>query len=151
MKSTYRVLVAMVMLGGNCLAAGCGREQAPAQTSTPSKTDKPTLPFGERRIELLITCYKAIMLTQEKYGSRAAHTESSGLAASLEPWRRMIEQRLVGDLTDGAEKMRINERIEASIDALVKAQPYASTEVLLNTARRCADLETQNAWGAFPR
>jgi len=151
MKSTYRVLVAMVMLVGICLAAGCGRERAPPQTSTKSKTDKPTLPFGERRIEVLITCYKAIMLTQEKYGSRAVPTESSGLAASLEPARRMIEQRLVGDLTGGAEKVRINERIEASIDSLVKAQPYASTEVLFNTARRCADLETQNAWGTFPR
>jgi len=63
----------------------------------------------------------------------------------------MIEQRLVGDLTDGAEKMRINERIEASIDALVRERPYASTEVLLNTARRCVDLETQNAWSAFTR
>ncbi|MBM4233960.1 MAG: hypothetical protein FJ160_07240 [Gammaproteobacteria bacterium] len=151
MKSTYRVRVVLLMLVGVGLAAGCGRDQVPAPRSAEYKTDRPTLRFGERRIEVLITCYKAIVLTQEKYGSGAANAESSGLGASLAPSLRMIEQRLVGDLTDGAEKMRINERIEASIDALVRERPYASTEVLLNTARRCVDLETQNAWSAFTR
>jgi len=161
MKSTQRAtaaasLVAAVGLGTFCVAifglvAGCTREPAPTKSAQEFDARKPTLQFGERRIEVLIACYKAILLTQEKYGGGVINSQSTGIAAALEPARRMIEQRLVGDLTEGAEKMRINERIEASIDALVRDKPYASTEVLLNTARRCSDFETRNAWGTFPR
>ncbi|MFM2109257.1 MAG: hypothetical protein RLZZ372_181 [Pseudomonadota bacterium] len=161
MKSTQRAtaaasLVAAVGLGTFCVAifglvAGCTREAAPTKSAEEFDARKPTLQFGERRIEVLIACYKAILLTQEKYGGGVINSQSTGIAAALEPARRMIEQRLVGDLTEGAEKMRINERIEASIDALVRDKPYASTEVLLNTARRCSDFETRNAWGTFPR
>ncbi len=151
MKSTYRIFAMMVVLVVVGLAAGCGNEPAPTKSAEEFDARKPTLQFGERRIEVLIACYKAILLTQEKYGSAGSKAESSGLAAGLEPARRMIEQRLVGDLTESAEKMRINKRVEATIDALVREKPYASTEVLLNSAQRCARLETQDAWGAFPR
>lgn len=149
MKSLAGARAVLLLLAISALVASCDRDLPPVEASSGSSLEKPTLEFGERRVEVLIVCYKAIVLVQQKYGGSGSNPKFDGIRSALEPSRRIIEQRLISDLTNGAEKMRINERIQADIDGLMRDKPYTSTEVLLNTAQRCADLEKQNAWGVL--
>lgn len=102
------------------------------------------LKISDRKIEALIQCYKIMILARDHYSGTGA--KSDGIAASLSPALQMVEDRLVGDLTTGADKMRINEKIEAQIQQLIADQPYGSAKILLDGARYCAGLEQRDAW-----
>lgn len=149
MKSLLRTWAALSLVAIASLVVSCDRGQHSAEVTGGSSPEKPTLELGKRRIEALIVCYKAILLVQQKYGGIGSNSKFDGIRSTLEPSRRIIEQRLIGDLTNGAEKMRINERIQSDIDTLMIEKPYTSTNVLLNTAHRCAKLERQNGWGVL--
>lgn len=132
-------------LASIALLAACDSSSGRSTDST-SWPDRPPaeLKISDRKIEALIQCYKIILLTQDRLsGSGAKH---DGVAATLGPARQMIEDRLVGDLTVGAEKMRINERVEADLQQLLRDKPYGSADLLLGGARYCAGLEQKNAW-----
>ena len=107
-----------------------------------------TLHLGNRRIDALITCYKVIILAQDRYGGTGAPHD--GIAGSLEAARSRIEARLVANLTAGAEKARANERIELQLQSLLEAKPYTSSQLLLDTARACAERERKNTWAELP-
>jgi hypothetical protein len=126
--------------------AGCGsRSETPARDPA---TAPATIDLGARRIEGLIACYKVIILAQRRFsGTGSTH---DGIAGGLEASRRNIEARLIGDLTDGRQKARLGEQIEARLQALLEAKPYTSGDMLRETARLCADRDRQDAWSRLP-
>lgn len=134
-----------IILASLVLLAACSldTERSGKAKSWP---DRPPagLSISEGKIEALIQCYKIIILAQDRYSGTGA--KSDGVAATLEPARRMIEDRVVGDLTPGGEKMRVNEKIDSQLRQLLSDQPYGSAEILLEGARYCAGLEQRNAW-----
>ena len=83
-------------------------------------------------------------LTRQRYSGIGPITD--GVVAQLEPTRRIIEDRVVGDLTPGIEKMHLNVQIEGSLQQLLRDKPYGSAEIVLEGARYCAGLEARNAW-----
>lgn len=137
----------LIMLAGAAVS-GC-QPQNQALPGTAASAAVPTLiDIGNRRIDALVTCYKVIILAQQRYsGTGATH---DGIAGTLEGPRRTIEDRLIGNLTDTTEKIRVNERIEAALQSLLRQHPYTANELLLNTANKCAELNKRNAWAAMP-
>lgn len=69
-----------------------------------------------------------------------------GVASTLIGARLMIEDRMVGDLTAGADKMRLNEKIGSDLQRLMDDKPYGSAAIILEGARYCAGLEQRDAW-----
>jgi hypothetical protein len=135
----------LILFFGVVLLSACGSnsDRSIGETRWP---DRPPagLSISDRKIEALIQCYKIIILAQDRYSGVGA--KGDGVAATLSPARRMIEDRVVGDLTQGREKMRVNEKVESELQQLLRDKPYGSAEILLEGARYCAGLEERNAW-----
>lgn len=103
-----------------------------------------TLPLDGDRLEVLVTCYKAVTLAQQRNSGTGA--KSGTIGRGLEQVRVNIEARVVSDFNRGDEKMRINARVEARLQKLLTEEQYGSNQVLLDTAYACADFERRNAW-----
>lgn len=134
----------LIMLAAVVLLTACSPNTERSKATVWPDRPPAGLSISERKIEALIKCYKIIILTQNRYSGTGA--KSDGVAATLEPARRMIEDRVVGDLTPGIEKMRVNERVESDLQQLLSDKPYGSAEILLEGARYCAGLEQRDAW-----
>ena len=130
---------------GLTLVAACGREGG-RPVDGPDWPVRPPdgLVISGRRIEALIQCYKLIVLAQERFSGTGPNKD--GVASTLIGARRMIEDRMVGDLTAGADKMRLNEKIGSDLQRLMDDKPYGSTAIILEGARYCAGLEQRDAW-----
>lgn len=103
-----------------------------------------TMPLDGDRLEVLITCFKAVTLAQQRHSGMGEKTGRIG--KGLERARVAIEARVVSDFNRGDEKMRINARVEERLQKLLQEREYGSTQVLLDTAYACADFERRNAW-----
>jgi len=148
----------VVTLFGVILLAACGSNSDRSAEKMPWPDRPPQgLSISDRKVEALIQCYKIIILAQNRFsavGARAgagAGAGGNGVAATLDPARRMIEDRVVGDLTPGIEKMRVNEKVDAELQQLLRDKPYGSGEILLDGARYCAGLEQRDAWQRMRR
>lgn len=141
----HQKMARLCALFGLSLVAACGREGGPS-VDGPDWPERPPdgLVIGERRIEALIQCYKLIVLAQERFSG--ATPTNDGVAGTLVVARRMIEDRVVGDLASGADKMRLNEKIESDLQRLMDDKPYGSKGIILEGARYCAGLEQRDAW-----
>lgn len=137
-------LIASALIA-SAMVAACARQDG-ASTDRPVWPERPPdgLVIGERRIEALILCYKLIVLAQRRSSGTGPNTD--GVAGTLVEARRMIEDRMVGDLTAGADKMHLNEKIDADLQRLMSDKPYGSTTIILEGARYCAGLEQRDAW-----
>jgi len=124
------------------LAAGC----SPSPDAIENWPGQPPAEFkiSERKIEALIQCYKIVVMVQDRNSGAGRNTE--GIATRLSTAKNMIEDRLIGDLTDGAEKMRLNEKIDMQLQGLLRDKPYGSEEILRDAAGYCAGLEARDAW-----
>lgn len=129
------------------LAAGCSPK--PDSADAWPRQPPAELRISERKIEALIQCYKIVLLVQEQNSGTGRKTP--GIASRLATAKDMIEDRLIGDLTDGAEKMRLNEKIDAQLQALLRDKPYGSTQILSDAAGYCAGLEARDAWREMSR
>jgi hypothetical protein len=133
-------LTATVIIGA--LMAGCAREATPTDGLPRSWGE--TLSLDGDRLQVQILCYKAVTLAQQRYSGLGEKTGVIG--KGLEGVRSTLEDRVVSDFSRGDEKMRLNAGAEARIQKLLREQPYGSSEILLNTAYACADLERRDAW-----
>jgi|DEB19_MinimDraft_3_1074340.scaffolds.fasta_scaffold01127_8 hypothetical protein len=138
-------MLRLMMFVGVVLLSACG-SNSDRSTAERRWPDQPPagLSMSDRKIEALIQCYKIIILAQDRYSGVGAQRD--GVAATLSPARRMIEDRVIGDLTPGGDKMRVNEKVESDLQQLLRDKPYGSAEILLEGARYCAGLEERNAW-----
>ena len=123
------------------LLLGCSRQ---ADDGLPRRWGE-TMSLDGDRLEVLITCFKAVTLAQQRH-SAAGQQKTGRIGKSLESTRVAIEARVVSDYNRGDEKMRINARVEERLQKLLREREYSSTQVLLDTAYACADLERRNAW-----
>ena len=80
-----------------------------------------TMPLDGDRLEVLITCFKAVTLAQQRHSGMGEKT---------------------GRIGKGLEHARVEERLQK----LLQEREYGSTQVLLDTAYACADFERRNAW-----
>ena len=129
------------------LAAGCS--PGPNAAENWPRQPPAEIKISERKIEALIQCYKILVMVQDRNSGNGRNTE--GIAARLTPAKNMIEDRLIGDLTDGAEKMRLNEKIDMQLQRLLRDKPYGSAEILRDAAGYCAGLEARDAWREMSR
>ena len=135
MKFRVACVVVVAML------SSCSRQ---AEDGLPRRWGE-TMQLDGDRLEVLITCFKAVTLAQQRY-SGTGELRTGRIGKSLESTRVAIEARMIGDYNRGDEKMRINARIEERLQKLLREREYGSTQVLLDTAYACADLERRNAW-----
>jgi hypothetical protein len=132
-------------------ATACGCSAASNESTPPAQTTvaKDVIDLGATRLEALIVCYKVIILTQQRYsGSGVQH---DGIAGALAVPKRSIEDRLIGDLTEGRQKARVASQVEERLQSLIESKPYTVDELLLNTAQKCSDLEQRNGWAELPK
>ena len=108
------------------------------------------MPLDGDRLEVLITCFKAVTLAQQRNSGSGPGAKTGRIGKGLEVARVAIEARVVSDFNAGNEKMRINARIEERLQKLLTERQYGSNEVLLDTAYACADLERRDAWQQMP-
>ena len=137
------LLLAAVAVSG-CSAGSNGSTPPPETTAARDVID-----LGATRLEALIVCYKVVILTQQRYSGSG--TQHDGIAGTLAAPRRSIEDRLIGDLTEGRQKARVASLVEERLQSLLESKPYTVNELLLNTARKCADLEQRNGWAEIPK
>mgnify|MGYP006282093991 CR=1 FL=1 len=138
------LLVLVAIAASGCSAASNGSAPVPQAT-----VGKNLIDLGTTRLEALVVCYKVIILTQQRYsGSGSQH---DGIAGALAAPRRSIEDRLIGDLTEGRQKARVASVVEERLQSLIESKPYTVNELLLNTARQCADVEQRNGWAEMPK
>lgn len=139
---------ALVMLVA-AVAVGCsvGSNGSPVTSEATVATN--VIDLGASRLEALVVCYKVIILTQQR--NSGSGTRHDGIAGSLAVPRRSIEDRLIGDLTEGRQKARVASLVEERLQSLLANKPYTVNELLLNTARKCADLEQRNGWAELPK
>lgn len=138
-----------VMLLAAVVAIGCDASNKESVSAPQANVPKEEIDLGATRLEALIVCYKVIILTQQRYSGSG--TQHNGIAGSLAAPKQSIEYRLIGDLTDGRQKARAAALVEQRLQSLLESKPYTANDLLLNTARKCADLEQRNGWAELPK
>jgi hypothetical protein len=146
---TFKLPSCSLLLLAAAATSGCGVANNGSMPPAQATIAKDVIDLGDTRLEALIVCYKVIILTQQRYsGSGSQH---DGIAGALAVPRRNIEDRLIGDLTEGRQKARVASLVEKRLQSLLESKPYTVNELLLNTAQKCSDLEQHNGWAELPK